>query len=698
MIRRHFILTVFLALGIGLFGCGGGETGSRPNLVLITLDTTRADVLGCYGGSVETPVMDRLAAEGVRFDNAWTVTPLTLPSHASILTGLYPPSHGIRENTNFRLAPGVRTLAEHLQENGYRTRAAVSSFVLSGIFGLDQGFDLYDEPRSGEKFMPGGRSVEFREILERKAGETTDRALYGLDPAGDQPYFLWVHYFDPHSTYEPPEPFASQYREDLYRGEVAYVDSEIGRLLSELKERGLLENTLVAVVADHGESLGEHGEATHGLFIYRSTIQVPLILHMPGVVEKGAVRTDPVSVVDLVPTVLDLMEVAPITLPVEAAGRSVAVAVQSRPLYSESELSMRAYGWAPLYSLHDGDTRFIAAPEPELYDMAADRGEQVNLAPSRPEQLRDWQRRLAVLVDRFPPPPEIGTAGLEDEDRSLLMSLGYVSGSGSPKVTDGDPADPKDQVALHNDVVRAGELLGSGDFRQAGTVAGSVVARDPDNPGALALSGVLAAAEGDAGRVADDLLRAAELAPGNWEIRRNLANALHTAGDIAGASREYRAALELQPNVPSVWFGLGNVLFAGGDLVRAEEAYRRALALDREQPAVQAALGVTLGKRGDLEEGRRMLSEALELEPAMADAWNQLGILEEKSGNLEGAKAAYLRVLALEPAHADGLFNAAKVSLRLGDRDGARAWLDKLHQANPDYPLAPVLEERLRRP
>ena len=687
-----------LAFVIGLTGCGGGESESPPNLLLITVDTVRADVLGCYGGSVETPVIDRLAAEGVRFDNAWTVTPLTLPSHASILTGLYPPSHGIRENTNFRLAPGVRTLAEHLRENGYRTRAVVSSFVLSGIFGLDQGFDVYDEPRSGKMIMPGGRSVEFREILERKAGETTRQVLNGLDPAMDQPYFLWVHYFDPHSAYEPPEPFASRYRDDLYRGEVAYVDSEIGRLLSGLKERDLLENTLVAVVADHGESLGEHGEATHGLFVYRSTIQVPLILHMPGVVEQGAIRTDPVSVVDLVPTVLDLMEVPPIALPAEVAGRSVAGVVAPQALYAESELSMRAYGWAPLYSLHDGGTRFIAAPEPELYDMTADRGERVNLASSRPEQVRDWQRRLAVLTDRFPPPPEIGTAGLDEEELSLLMSLGYVSGSGGPGATHGDRADPKDRVSLHNDLIRAGALLGSGDRREAGTVVGSVLARDPDNPGALALSGVLAAAEGGRGAGADDLRRAAELAPGNWEIRRNLANALHTTGDLAGAAREYRAALELQPDVSSTWFGLGNVLFAGGDLERAEEAYRRSMELDGDQPAVRAALGVALGKRGDLEKGRRMLAEALELEPGMADAWNQLGILEEKSGNLEGARAAYLRTLALEPAHPDGLFNVAKVSLRLGDRDGARAWLDKLQRIAPDYPLAPVLEERLRLP
>ncbi len=705
MIRQHIIprkpawkAAASLLLLLAASGCGGpGSSDGPPNLLLITLDTTRADVLGCYGGTVETPVMDRLAAEGVRFDNAWTVTPLTLPSHASILTGLYPPSHGIRENTNFRLATEARTLAEHLGENGYRTGAAVSSIVLSNIFGLDQGFELYDEPRSGAVIRPGGKSVEFREILERKAGATTDQVLGSLLADDIRPYFQWVHYYDPHSSYEPPEPFASLYRDDLYGGEVAYVDSEIGRLLSGLEARGLLENTLVAVVSDHGESMGDHGENTHGLFIYRSTIQVPLILHMPGVLEGGTVRSDPVSVVDLAPTVLELMNARPMALPAEAAGRSVAGAVQPQVVYAESELAMRAYGWAPLYSVHDGETRFISAPEPELYDMAADREETVNLATSRPDQMRDWQRRLAVLSDRFPAPPVSAGPGLDGEERLRLMSLGYLSGGKSEQAGgDRSRADPKARVALHNDLIRAGALLATGNPEQAGKVAGEVLSRDPLNPGALALSGVLAAA--GSGRGVADLRRAAELAPGSWEIRRNLANALQLSGDAAGATRQYRAALELQPGDPSTWFGLGNVLFIAGELTQAEEAYRRAFELDREQPVVCAALGTTLGRLGDLAGGREMLRNALERDPALADAWNQLGILEEKSGQLAAARAAYLKTLELVPDHADALFNTAKVSLRLGEIQAAREWLGRLKQAAPGYPLTPVLEERLKAP
>ncbi|MBD3867271.1 MAG: sulfatase-like hydrolase/transferase [Acidobacteria bacterium] len=676
-----------LLLLLAAVGCGGGTSsdGRPPNLLLITVDTTRADVLGCYGGSVETPVMDRLAAEGVRFDNAWTVTPLTLPSHASILTGLQPPSHGIRENTNFRLPEGVRTLAEHLGENGYSTGAAVSSIVLSKIFGLDQGFDTYDEPHAGAPIRPGGASVEFREILERKAGETTDQVLAGLLPQSGKPFFQWVHYYDPHSSYDPPEPFASRYRDDLYAGEVAYVDSEIGRLLSGLESRGMLENTLIAVLSDHGESLGEHGENTHGLFIYRSTIQVPLILHMPGILDAGTVRDDPVSVVDLVPTLLEIMKVPPMSLPVE------------QPLvYAEGELSLRAYGWAPLYSLHDGATRFIAAPRPELYDMAADREELNNLAGSRPEEVREWQRRLAAMVDLLPPPPMSEGPGLDSEERRRLMSLGYLSGGDGVEGTAGSSADPKDRVAIHNQLIRAGALLATGNPEQAGVVADEVLAVDPDNPGALALAGVLAVSGALEGLA--DLRRAAELAPGNWEIRRNLANALHISGDPGGAAREYQAAAELQPADPSTWFGLGNALFSAGDLVHAEEAYRQALALDREQPAVRAALGTTLGKRGDLDGGREMLRAALDQEPAMADAWNQLGILEEKGGDLPAARSAYLRTLELAPDHADALFNTAKVSLRLGEVQAAREWLGRLKQAHPGYPLTPVLEERLGAP
>ena len=676
-------VALFLVLLL-VVGCTGNHD-APANLLLITLATTRADVLGCYGGSVETPVMDRLAAEGVRFDNAWTVAPLTLPSHASILTGLYPPSHGIRENTNFRLDPGIRTLAEHLGENGYRTGAAVSSIVLSKIFGLDQGFDTWDEPRSGATIRPGGAAVEFREILERKAGETTDQVLSGLRGDDHRPYFQWVHYYDPHASYEPPEPFASRYPDDLYAGEVAYVDSEIGRLLSGLESRGLLKNTLVVVVSDHGESLGEHGENTHGLFVYRSTIQVPLILHMPGVLAGGTVRSDPVSVVDLAPTVLDILQVPPMHLPEKQA-----------LIYAEGELSMRAYGWAPLHAVHDGATRYIAAPVPELYDMATDRDETANLAASRPEEVRAWQRRLAVLADQFPPPPESDGPVLVDEERIRLMSLGYLSGAGGGGIAGGTMADPKDLVGLHNDLIQAGALLASGKLEQAGTVTARVLDRDPDNPGALALSGVLASA--GSGRGLADLRRAAELAPGNWEIRRNLANALHIAGDLGGAAREYEAAVALQPADPSTWFGLGNVLFSSGDLPRAEDAYRRALGLDREQPAVRAALGTTIGKRGDLAGGREMLRASLGSDPSQTDAWNQLGILEEKGGDLPAARSAYLKALDQDPDHADALFNVAKVSLRLGEVKVAREWLGRLKKAHPDYPLIPVLEERLPPP
>jgi len=301
-----------------------------------------------------------------------------------------------------------------------------------------------------------------------------------------------------------------------------------------------------------------------------------------------------------------------------------------------------------------------------------------------------------VLVDQFPPPPESDGPGLAGEERMQLMSLGYLSGAGGGGSDAGNMADPKEMVGLHNELIQAGALLASGKLEQAGTVTAGVLDRDPDNPGALALSGVLSAA--GSGQGLADLRRAAELAPGNWEIRRNLGNALHLAGDPAGAVREYQAAMELQPADPATWFGLGNVLFSSGNLAEAEKAYRQALALDREQPAVQAALGTTLGKQGDLAGGRGMLKAALRREPAMADAWNQLGILEEKGGDLPAARSAYLKALDQDADHADALFNVAKVSLRMGERKVAREWLGRLREVAPDYPLTQVLEERLDQP
>jgi len=702
-------------------GCGERDKApvpaSRPNLLLITMDTTRADRLGCYGGPVETPVLDRLARDGARFENAFSTAPLTLPSHASILTGLYPPSHGVRENTQRRLPEPILTLAEHLRQNGYRTGAAVSAYVLSSVFGTSQGFEFYDEPRGPPERMPSAGQVEFRQILERPAGKTAARALELLERFGDgpdRPFFLWVHFFDPHSAYEPPEPFSSRYRSTPYDGEIAYMDQEIGSMLEGLARMGRERDTLVAVTADHGESLGEHGENTHGLFVYDATIRVPLILNGAGRVPEGRVIRRLVSLVDLAPSLLELAGAPPLpTLGKVNAdggngGRSFAPLLDGRelperaPVYAESELPLLSYGWAPLLSLRDAGRLFVRAPRLELYNRSKDPGEERNLAAIRPEEARDRNRRLDALLEQFPEPPPVSETGPPAGAPERLMSLGYIGGgkgATGAALPDGrrpERPDPKDRVGLHNELLESTALLALGERAAAADRAASVLKKDPDNPGALALVGVLATAGGDAGRGIEALVKALDRAPDNLEIRLQLANALHGAGRLEEAAELYRVAVERQPEMALPWYGYGNVLAGLGRNREAENAYRRSLALEPEQPGALAALGVVQGHTGDLAAGRKSLEAAVRMAPGMAGAWNHLGVLAEKMGDLEQARSDYRKVLELDPEHGDALFNAAKVALRMGDLDEAKARLAQLVRHHPDYPYRRFLEEKIR--
>jgi len=374
-----------LAAMVLVGGCAPGDADDRPpNLLLITLDTTRADHLGCYGSATaSTPNLDRIATEGALFETSIAVGSITLPSHLSLLTGQYPARHGVRLNGDFWPPDRGESLAGHLGQRGYSTAAVVSTYVLSAEFGIAKGFAEYDEPREERAVVPAGDQFRHQPIVERPADESTDRALELLAGSLTEPFFLWVHYYDPHGSYEPPEPFASQFADNLYDGEIAFVDAQIGRLLERLRADGRFDRTLVAVTADHGESLGEHGEDTHGLFIYDATLRVPLLLRHAGEVAPGRRHDRLVSGVDLAPTLLDLLGL-PALDGVEgqsfaAAARGQAMSARSA-VYAESQLPLRAYGWSPLYALHDGRHKLIEAPQVEFYDLRADPGETTNLA------------------------------------------------------------------------------------------------------------------------------------------------------------------------------------------------------------------------------------------------------------------------------------------------------------------------------
>ena len=366
-----------------------GGSGPKANCLVITIDTLRADRLSSFGSTtVSTPVIDRMAAEGFGFTRCFAHTVTTLPSHANIFLGVLPPCHGVHDNANFVVPEGITTMAEVFRQSGYETAAIVGAYPLDRRFGLDRGFSLYDDDYGTQDFS---RPV----FVERPASEVVDRALGWLKKVSG-PWFLWVHVFDPHYPYAPPEPFNSYFRDNPYDGEVAYVDQELGRLLAFLRENNLVDRTVIILTSDHGESLGEHGEKTHGYLAYNSTLHVPLIIRAPGF--KGGRREETVvSHVDIFPTVCDLLE---LKKPAGLQGRSLLPALRgkklaSRPIYFESLYPYYSRGWAPIYGYIDFPLKFIDSPLPELYNLERDFKELNNLARER--DLNQERQQLLAL-------------------------------------------------------------------------------------------------------------------------------------------------------------------------------------------------------------------------------------------------------------------------------------------------------------
>jgi len=479
---RTLAPTVVLAL---CGGCSGGSEQGLPsgliagsaegfNLVVLTLDTTRADHLGCYGyDKANTPALDGLAKTGVRFGDAVTVAPMTLPSHATIFTGLTPPRHGVRDNSEYRLAAEHVTLAESMQEQGYETAAFLSAFVLDARFGLDQGFDVYDDRLSS--------SAAYGDFAERSGRDVTDAAIKWLDkrPEGE-PFLCWVHYFDPHFPYGPPSPVVAASPSEAYDGEISSMDREIGRLLAALDANGQRDETIVLAVADHGESLGEHDESTHGMLIYEAVMHVPLILSCPGLIERSHVVDDAVvSTADIVPTLLALLGIED-DRERDGINLLTGAAAPDRVAYMEAMAPYLQNGWSPLHGLRRHADKFIHAPRKEYYNLTEDPTEWNNLfgssaATGVPELEADMDGRLAEASDLTGTSESRQQLGLEE--LAMLESLGYAAGVDPEERTGLE--DPKDMVAVLKDVGKAEALINQGKLQEALLITERTVKRSP---------------------------------------------------------------------------------------------------------------------------------------------------------------------------------------------------------------------------
>ncbi len=585
------------AFGIPLAGCSSRESfpasGSAAsfNVALITLDTTRADRLGAYGNEkAETPHLDRLAREGIRFADAVSPAPLTLVAHASILSGLDPYHHGVRHNGQYRLDPSQVILSETLRENGYETAAFVSAFVLDARYGLAQGFDHYDdrtEPLPGQPF--GG-------LGERSAEAVTDAALAWLGArVRAKPYFLWVHYYDPHSEYRPPSEFAKRFQASPYDGEIAYMDSEIGRLVATLEETK--DRLLLIVAGDHGESFGEHSEYTHSRLLYETTQRVPLFLWSPALVSKPRVIDGVVGLVDIFPTVLDLLGIEN-GFPGDGVSLRLAESERERSIYLETMAPYLDNGWAPLHGLRRRLDKYIFAPRPEYYDLASDPDESDDLYEERGEAAAELAEELAGMLQGTPSAEAAAAAAMKPDPESLrrLQALGYLSGAG-PTSAEGDLPDPKDMMPIQGLVMESRGLRKAGRLDEALTKAREALERAPKDLEVLE-ENALVYIEMNRLPEAEAALRAYSASKPNPNIYILLAEILAETGRAPEGEELLSRAMELEPDH-------GGVMITKGDLLADQGRYEEALAWYQKAKAVDPYRATAVADRHIVELRKR---------------------------------------------------------------------------------------------
>ncbi len=597
---------IAFACGCALLGCAAppapddarAAAVARPNIVLISIDTLRSDRLPAYGyDGVETPAIDRLAADGVLFERAYTHINVTLPSHVSVFTGLLPPEHGVRDNAGYRLDEGIPTLAETLRAEGYATGGFVSSYVLRAGTGVERGFDIYDD---GVRFETGR---DFGE-LQRPGLETLDAASPWLGDVGNSPFFLFLHLYEPHAPYNPPPPFADRY-DDPYDGEVAAADAVVGELVRRLEQRGLYRDALVILLSDHGEGLMDHGEMDHLILVYREVLQVPLIVKLPGGERAGERVAANAQLGDVAPTVHSLLG---LERPAGLSGADLlglgaeAPDATPRQIVSESVYPRIHFGWSDLGSVVEGDLHFIESPEPELFRLSEDPGERNNVI----QEERAAARRLRAALDAIDR-SLASPSGEDPETRRRLESLGYLSGGAGAGV--GPLPDPKSRIGVVEDLARAVRLGAEGDLAGSEAALRSVLETEPRLVLAWHELGEILERRGRAGAALDAYRRAFEVSGGDAAASGiKVAELLLRAGRVAEAREHALAVADRSPLAAQL---LAEAALAEGDLAAAAEHLERALAERGPRVAPLVVRTSLLNAEGRFEEALAQSEEAL---------------------------------------------------------------------------------------
>jgi choline-sulfatase len=633
---------------VGLVFLGSCRSGSpqparRLNLLLVTIDTLRPDRLGCYGYSnIETPNLDRIARRGVLFENAVAPAPLTAPSHASMMTGNYPTVHKVRNTGGFVLPASQTTLAKILQDQGWDTAAFVGSSVLKKRFGLNQGFALYDDE------MPPAAGGSAEAEPEHRAGEVVDRAVKWLDTQSGKPFFLWAHVYDPHIPYDPPAPFREKYADRPYDGEIAYTDQQLGRLFDAVARKSPAENTVVAVLSDHGESFSEHGEYTHGVFLYDSTLRIAFLM-AGGSVPAGVRVKQQARTIDLLPTVLELVGGK---APAAGQGTSLAPSFSGKEVgttysYAETLFTNLNMGWAELRSMRTNRWKYIRAPKPELYDLAQDPGESANVIAAHPAEAQELEAKLNSVSGKT---EKVAPAAMDPRTLQQLKSLGYLGGSSTQGAElTGQGIDPKDRL----EVLRLLHLA---------THSGAAV---PDRISLLRQA------------IAKD--------PANPSLYNSLGNLYAEAGRPGEAMKLYDDGLRRGVRAAWLYSRLGNLYLRQGKKAESITLLETATQLNPSDYESLENLAVAYRQAGRTDDSERALNAILKSGEEYAPAYNELGMAAFQKGDVAGAQGYFEKAARLDPTYQLNLGRFYKMA---GDNARARAAFEAFltaRSSSPEY-------------
>lgn len=702
------------AVGSNMLKSEGKSSPKRlPNILLISIDTLRADHLGCYGyQGISTPHIDQLAKEGVRFTSCYTPVPITLPSHATIMTGQYPLGHGVRDNGTFRLGEESLTLAEILKKSGYQTAAFVGAFVLDSRFGLDQGFDLYDDQMASN----GEKSDLLFE--ERRAEEVIEAATKWLTNKQPGPFFLFIHCFDPHAPYRPPESYLGGMQSACddpanlafcYDREIVYTDDCLGRLFQKMKELGLFDQTIICFTADHGESLGEHGEPSHSVFIYDSTIHVPLIIRYPGKIPAAASLSSQVSSADIAPTILDLAGIrlmdskmqgrslCPLIRPpastAQASSSSLGdslVGTDSEAIYCETYFPFYNHRWSPLLGVRTSEWKYIKAPKPELYHLTDDPRELTNLFPYRQDQVAVMEKLLAEMKNRYSAGnvrKKVNLMVMDDDTRQRLERLGYLWTATVKEEAGGENGnypDPKDMVMVLNYFNVAAYHYLRHEYEQAIGYFQKSLEVDPKDVFAHFMVGFIYNKIGRFEKARDEFLECIRLDPAYLNGYVNLGGVYLKLGQKEKAFEQIEKARKLDPESVEIYQNLGVLYSYSGEYDRAIEAFGQAL--KREPKHIEALGGlasVYLAKK-DYATALQYAEKALELDPQNVNAYNTLGAIYLAQGAIDEAEKRIYQALKLDSRRADTLLSLVDIHIQKGEYDLARQEISRVQEIDPN--------------